>query len=48
MLMHEHDQRYIADTARVMGEVELGTDVGVWYGALIRRRHRRDELFARQ
>jgi len=36
MLMHEHDQRYIADTARVMGEVELGTDVGVWYGALIR------------
>ena len=36
MLMHEHDQRYIADTARVMGEVELGTDVGVWFGALIR------------
>jgi len=36
MLMHEHDHRYIADTARVMGEVELGTDVSVWYGALIR------------
>jgi len=36
MLMYEHDQRYIADTARVMGEVDLGQDVGVWFGALIR------------
>ncbi len=27
---------YLADTARVMGEVELGEDVNVWYGVTIR------------
>jgi carbonic anhydrase/acetyltransferase-like protein (isoleucine patch superfamily) len=27
---------YLADTARVVGEVELGPDVNVWYGASIR------------
>ena len=27
---------YIADTARVLGEVELGEDVNVWYGVVIR------------
>lgn len=27
---------YLADTARVLGEVELGRDVTLWYGAAIR------------
>ena len=27
---------YIADTARVLGEVELGPDVNIWYGVSIR------------
>lgn len=27
---------YLADTARVLGEVELGKDVSVWYGVSIR------------
>lgn len=27
---------YLADTARVLGEVEIGRDVSVWYGAAIR------------
>lgn len=27
---------YLADTARVLGEVELGVDVSVWYGVSIR------------
>ena len=27
---------YIADTARVVGDVQLGRDVSVWYGAVIR------------
>lgn len=27
---------WIADTARVLGEVELGPDVSIWYGAVIR------------
>ncbi len=27
---------YIADTARVLGEVEIGRDTNVWYGAVIR------------
>ena len=27
---------YIADTARVMGDVQLGEDVSVWYGSVIR------------
>ena len=27
---------YVADTARVLGEVELGADVNIWYGVSIR------------
>ncbi len=27
---------YLADTARVLGQVELGEDVNIWYGAVIR------------
>lgn len=27
---------YLADTARVLGEVQLGQDVTVWYGAVVR------------
>lgn len=27
---------YLADTARVLGEVDLGTDVSVWYAATVR------------
>ena len=27
---------YLADTARVVGEVELGANVSIWYGATIR------------
>ena len=27
---------FIADTARVIGDVELGEDVSVWYGAVLR------------
>lgn len=27
---------YVADTARVLGEVEIGVDVSVWYGAAVR------------
>ena len=27
---------YIADTARVLGEVEISRDVSIWYGAVIR------------
>ena len=27
---------YLADTARVLGELDLGADVNVWYGAVIR------------
>ena len=29
-------QVYIADTARVLGEVDMSHDVSVWYGAVIR------------
>jgi len=34
--MKEIEERYIADSARVMGEVKLGRHVGVWFGAVIR------------
>ncbi|MEQ8770525.1 MAG: gamma carbonic anhydrase family protein [Phycisphaerales bacterium] len=36
MTMHEIDGHFIADTARVVGDVRLGPDVSVWYGAVIR------------
>ena len=36
MSMHKVNGVYIADTARVMGEVTLGEDVSLWYGVTIR------------
>jgi len=36
MTMRNDHGRYIADTARVTGDVRLGDDVSVWYGAVIR------------
>ncbi|UYV12354.1 MAG: gamma carbonic anhydrase family protein [Phycisphaera sp.] len=36
MTMHERDGRYFADTARVVGDVRLGREVNIWYGATIR------------
>ena len=36
MTMTERDGAYLADTARVIGDVRLGADVSVWYGAVIR------------
>jgi carbonic anhydrase/acetyltransferase-like protein (isoleucine patch superfamily) len=36
MTMAAKDGHYIADTARVVGDVRLGTDVNIWYGAVIR------------
>ena len=36
MTMREQDGRYIADTARVVGDVRLGRGVSVWYGAVVR------------
>lgn len=36
MTMHERDGSFFADTARVVGDVRLGSDVSVWYGAVIR------------
>lgn len=36
MTMHEKDGAYIADTARVVGDVRLGASSSVWYGAVIR------------
>lgn len=35
-MIHRIAGVYIADTARVLGEVELGPDVSVWYGVSIR------------
>ncbi|USO00417.1 MAG: gamma carbonic anhydrase family protein [Phycisphaeraceae bacterium] len=34
--MRELDGAYIADTARVIGDVRLGRHVNIWYGAAIR------------
>ena len=34
--MNRHDKAYVADTARVTGDVRLGDGVSVWYGAVIR------------
>ena len=36
MSIIEINGAYIADTARVVGNVQLGRDVSVWYGAVIR------------
>ena len=36
MTMHEVEGGFIADTARVVGDVRLGPGVNVWYGAVIR------------
>jgi carbonic anhydrase/acetyltransferase-like protein (isoleucine patch superfamily) len=36
MSFTEINGAYIADTARVVGNVQLGRDVSVWYGAVIR------------
>lgn len=36
MAMRRQDGVYLADTARVMGEVALGPGVSVWYSAVIR------------
>lgn len=36
MTMRIRDLAYIADTARVVGDVRLGRDVNIWYGAAIR------------
>ncbi|MEM1356376.1 MAG: gamma carbonic anhydrase family protein [Planctomycetota bacterium] len=36
MSITRHDQVFVADTARVTGEVELGENVSLWYGAVIR------------
>lgn len=35
-MISKHDDAYIADTARVTGDVRLGRGVSVWYGAVIR------------
>lgn len=36
MTIHATNGAFIADTARVIGDVRLGRDVSVWYGAVIR------------
>ncbi len=36
MFMHENNGAYIADTARVLGEVRLGRNVSIWFGAVVR------------
>ncbi|MFA7237508.1 MAG: gamma carbonic anhydrase family protein [Phycisphaeraceae bacterium] len=36
MSVKKINDAYIADTARVIGDVKLGRDVNVWYGAAIR------------
>ncbi|MEN0019689.1 MAG: gamma carbonic anhydrase family protein [Planctomycetota bacterium] len=36
MTMRFEHGRYFADTARVIGDVRLGTNVNIWYGAAIR------------
>lgn len=36
MSIHLFHGAYIADTARVLGEVELGRDVSIWYGVAMR------------
>ena len=36
MTMRESDGAFIADTARVIGDVRLGSNANIWYGAVIR------------
>lgn len=36
MTIHQRDSHFIADTARVIGDVRLGADVNIWYGAVVR------------
>ena len=36
MSMHQINGVYIADTARVLGQVELAENVSIWYGVTIR------------
>lgn len=36
MSMRKTQGVYIADTARVMGQVKMGEDVNLWYGAAVR------------
>lgn len=36
MTIREHNGSYIADTARVIGDVRIGRGVSIWYGAAIR------------
>lgn len=36
MTIHSQGGAFIADTARVLGDVRLGPSVSVWYGAVIR------------
>ena len=36
MTIEQVSQIYLADTARVVGEVELGEGVNLWYGAVVR------------
>ncbi len=36
MTMHERNGYRIADTARVIGDVRIGKDASIWYGAVIR------------
>ena len=31
-----HDKVFVADTARIIGDVEIGADTGVWFGCVIR------------
>jgi carbonic anhydrase/acetyltransferase-like protein (isoleucine patch superfamily) len=35
-MIREIDTRFIADTARVLGEVTLGRHVSIWYAAVVR------------
>ena len=36
MTMQESEGYIIADTARVVGDVRIGRDVSIWYGAVVR------------
>ncbi|MEQ8850636.1 MAG: gamma carbonic anhydrase family protein [Phycisphaerales bacterium] len=36
MTMRQTDDGFIADTARVIGDVRIGRDVNIWYGAVVR------------
>ncbi len=36
MTMAKLGDAYLADTARVLGDVTLGRDVNIWYGVSIR------------